>query len=149
MGAWPVVGFMGLDVLALYIAFRVSFRSADAYETVELTALELVFAKVTARGQREVWRFNPSWVRLEQETHEEFGTERVALSRAAKASKSALFSAPSKRPRSRATWPARWPTPAAARASNKIPAGRLAQFRSDGLSFQMHDCERFVRTESR
>jgi uncharacterized membrane protein len=79
MGAWPVAGFMGLDVLALYIAFRVSFRSADAYETVELTALELVFAKVTPRGQREVWRFNPSWVRLEQETHEEFGTERVAL----------------------------------------------------------------------
>jgi uncharacterized membrane protein len=79
LGAWPVVGFMGLDVLALYIAFRINFRSADAYETVELTALELVFAKVTARGQREVWRFNPSWVRLEQETHEEFGTERVAL----------------------------------------------------------------------
>ena len=79
IGAWPVVGFMGLNVLALYIAFKVSFRSADAYETVKLTALELVFEKVTARGQREVWRFNPSWVRLEQEIHEEFGTERVAL----------------------------------------------------------------------
>ena len=79
MGAWPVVGFMGLDVLALYIAFKVNFRSADAYETVEVTALELVLAKVTARGQREVWRFNPSWVRLEQEIDEEFGTERVAL----------------------------------------------------------------------
>jgi len=58
MGAWPVVGFMGLDVLALYIAFKINFRSADAYETVEVTALELVLAKVTARGQREVWRFN-------------------------------------------------------------------------------------------
>jgi uncharacterized membrane protein len=79
LGAWPVIGFMGLDVLAIYIAFRISFRSADAYETVELTALELVFAKVTPLGQREVWRFNPSWVRLEQEIHEEFGTERVAL----------------------------------------------------------------------
>jgi uncharacterized membrane protein len=79
LGAWPVVGFMGLDVLALYIAFKINFRSASAYETVEVTPLELVFAKVSAGGGREVWRFNPNWVRLEQETHEEFGTERVAL----------------------------------------------------------------------
>jgi uncharacterized membrane protein len=79
MGAWPVAGFMGLDVLGLYIAFKVNFRSASAYETVEVTPVELVFAKVSAGGRREVWRFNPSWVRLEQETHEEFGTERVAL----------------------------------------------------------------------
>ena len=78
-GAWQVMGFMGLDVLGLYIAFKISFRSADAYETVDVTPIELVFAKVSPRGQREVWRFNPSWVRLEQETHHEFGTERVAL----------------------------------------------------------------------
>ncbi|MBI1867300.1 MAG: DUF2244 domain-containing protein [Methylocystis sp.] len=79
IGAWPVAGFMGLDVLGLYIAFRANFRSARAYETLDLTPLELVFAKVGARGQRAEWRFNPSWVRLEQKTHAEFGTERVAL----------------------------------------------------------------------
>lgn len=79
IGAWPVAGFMGLDVLALYIAFRVSFRRALAYETVDVTPLELVFAKVGAHGQRREWRFNPSWVRLEKREHEEFGTERVAL----------------------------------------------------------------------
>lgn len=79
MGAWPVAGFMGLDVLALYIAFRASFYSARAYETLNLTPLELEFAKISARGQRAEWRFNPFWVRLEQKTHAEFGTERVAL----------------------------------------------------------------------
>ncbi len=79
MGAWPVAGFMGLDVLALFIAFKINFRSAGAYETVDVTPLELVFQKVSIRGQRKVWRFNPSWVRLEQDVHEEFGTERVAL----------------------------------------------------------------------
>ena len=30
MGAWPVLGFFGLDVLAIYWAFRVNFRSARA-----------------------------------------------------------------------------------------------------------------------
>ncbi|WP_036286290.1 DUF2244 domain-containing protein [Methylocystis sp. ATCC 49242] len=79
MGAWPVAGFMGLDALALYIAFRISFRSAGAYETLDLTALELVFARVDVGGRRREWRFNPSWVRLQQDVHEEFGTQSVAL----------------------------------------------------------------------
>lgn len=79
MGAWPVAGFMGLDALALYVAFEISFRSARVYETLDVTPLELVFAKIGARGQRAEWRFNPCWVRLEQDMHEEFGTERVAL----------------------------------------------------------------------
>lgn len=79
MGAWPVAGFMGFDALALYLAFRISFRAAKSYETLDLTPLELVFAQIGATGQRREWRFNPSWVRLEQTVHEEFGTERVAL----------------------------------------------------------------------
>lgn len=79
MGAWPVAGFMGLDALALWIAFRISFRDARAYETLDVTPLELVFAKVAASGRRREWRFNPSWVRLEQQVHEEFGTLSVAL----------------------------------------------------------------------
>ena len=79
MGAWPVAGFMGLDALALYIAFRISFRDARAYETLAITPLELVFEKVGAGGRRREWRFNPSWVRLEQKVHEEFGTQSVAL----------------------------------------------------------------------
>lgn len=79
MGAWPVAGFMGLDALALYIAFRISFRDARAYETLDVTPLELVFTKVAAGGRRREWRFNPSWVRLEQTVHEEFGTLSVAL----------------------------------------------------------------------
>jgi len=78
-GAWPIAGFFGLDALALYIAFKVSFRSARAYETVDLTPLELVFAQVGASGARREWRFNPSWTRLEEQAHEEFGTERVTL----------------------------------------------------------------------
>ncbi|MGD9544047.1 MAG: DUF2244 domain-containing protein [Methylocystis sp.] len=79
MGAWPVAGFMGLDALGLYLAFRVSYRSARRHETLDLTPLELVFAQIGVCGQRKEWRFNPSWVRLEQTVHEEFGTERVAL----------------------------------------------------------------------
>ena len=79
MGAWPVVGFLGLDVLLLYLAFRANFRAARAYELLRLTSLELLFARVTARGRRQEWRFNPAWVRFERVEHEEFGTQRLSL----------------------------------------------------------------------
>src|SRR5215211_2462263 len=32
LGFWPVAGFFGLDMLALYIAFRVSFRRGQSFE---------------------------------------------------------------------------------------------------------------------
>ena len=79
MGAWPVVGFLGLDVFLIYIAFRANFRAARAYELLRLTSLELLFARISPRGARQEWRFNPLWVRFERIEHEEFGTQRLSL----------------------------------------------------------------------
>ena len=79
MGAWPVAGFMGLDVLLLYLAFQANFRAARAYEHVVVTPLELLLAKVSARGLRREFRFHPAWVRLNKEEHEEFGIQRLSL----------------------------------------------------------------------
>jgi uncharacterized membrane protein len=79
LGAWPVAGFMGLDVALIYFAFRANFRDARAYEDVTLTPLELHLAKVSAKGARADWRFNPSWVRLEKEEDEEFGLQRLSV----------------------------------------------------------------------
>jgi uncharacterized membrane protein len=79
LGAWPVAGFMGLDVALLYIAFKANFRAGQAYEDVHVTPFELLVAKVSPKGQRAEWRFNPAFVRLEREEHEEFGTLRLAL----------------------------------------------------------------------
>ena len=79
MGAWPVAGFMGLDVLLVYLAFKASFRSARAYEDVSITVLDLLLAKVSAKGRRAEWHFNPSWVRLERQEHVEFGVQRLEL----------------------------------------------------------------------
>ncbi len=79
LGAWPVVGFMGLDVLLFWWAFRVNFRDARAYEDVSVTALELKLAKVSLGGERAEWCWNPIWVRLVREEDEDFGLTRVAL----------------------------------------------------------------------
>lgn len=78
-GAWPVVGFLGLDVLLVYAAFKVSYRSAAAYEHVTMTPSALTVRKVSHRGQVAEWTLNPVWVRLQREIHAEFGIERLFL----------------------------------------------------------------------
>lgn len=64
MGAWPVMGFMGLDILLVYIAFRINFRALRVYETVDLTQDALTVTRVAPSGRSRSWRFNPYWVRL-------------------------------------------------------------------------------------
>jgi uncharacterized membrane protein len=79
MGAWPVFGFFGLDVLLVYVAFRANYRAAAAYEDVMVTTSELRVRKVTSRGQVSEWALNPLWSKLECESDEEYGMQRVFL----------------------------------------------------------------------
>jgi uncharacterized membrane protein len=79
LGAWPVFGFFGLDVLLIYWAFRANYRAAAAYEEVTVTPSELRVRKVSHRGKVSEFTLNPLWVKLDRETHEEFGIERLFL----------------------------------------------------------------------
>ena len=79
MGAWPVLGFLGLDVLVVYWAFRVNFRRAAATEEITVTSLELRVRRVSHRGHVVEWVLNPLWVQLDQKVHAEFGIERLYL----------------------------------------------------------------------
>jgi uncharacterized membrane protein len=79
MGAWPVLGFLGLDVLVIYWAFRVNFRRAAATEEITVTPSELRVRRVSHRGHVVEWVLNPLWVQLDQKVHAEFGIERLYL----------------------------------------------------------------------
>jgi uncharacterized membrane protein len=79
LGAWPVFGFFGLDVLLFYWAFRINYRHAAAYEEVSVSPTALKVRKVDHRGAAREWVLNPLWVKLDQESHEEFGIERLFL----------------------------------------------------------------------
>jgi uncharacterized membrane protein len=79
LGAWPVFGFLGLDVLLIYVAFRANFRAARAYEEVTITASELTVRKVSHHGVVREWTLNPLGVQLDRIVHEEFGIERLFL----------------------------------------------------------------------
>ena len=79
MGAWPVLGFFGLDMLAIYWAFRVNFLHARASEEISVTPSELRVRRVSHRGQVVEFVLNPLWVQLDQKTHAEFGIEKLYL----------------------------------------------------------------------
>ena len=44
-----------------------------------VTSSELRVRKVSHRGRVAEWSLNPLWVRLDRDTHEEFGIERLFL----------------------------------------------------------------------
>src|SRR6201998_757426 len=79
MGAWPVFGFFGLDVLGIYWAFRINFRRAQATEEISVTPSELRVRRVSHRGHVAEFVLNPLWVQLDQKIHAEFGIERLYL----------------------------------------------------------------------
>jgi uncharacterized membrane protein len=63
-GAWPVTGFLGLDVLLLYLAFRWNYRAGRCAELIRLDQDGLCVRQVRPDGRTRAWRFEPHWVRV-------------------------------------------------------------------------------------
>jgi uncharacterized membrane protein len=63
-GAWPIAGFLGVDVLLIYLLFRANYRAGRRLEHLELTADRLTVRKVNHYGEEEVATFQPYWLNL-------------------------------------------------------------------------------------
>jgi uncharacterized membrane protein len=55
LGAPPVLPFLGLDVLAIWLALRASFRAAERKERVRVTAEAVTVSREDEKGARVVW----------------------------------------------------------------------------------------------
>jgi uncharacterized membrane protein len=64
IGAWPVIGFFGVDVALVYLAFRLNYRSARQSETLRLAGDAFTVERVSVRGERRKWQFQPFWLRV-------------------------------------------------------------------------------------
>jgi uncharacterized membrane protein len=78
-GAWPVSGFLGLDVLLVYVAFRLNYRAARAREEVSVSRTALDIRKTAPSGRTEEHRFNPFWARFSIARHSEIGITRMQV----------------------------------------------------------------------
>lgn len=64
-GAWPIFGFMGLDVGLLYFFFRLNYRNAQLIETLRLTDDALEVRRRFPDGEELRWSLEPYWLRVE------------------------------------------------------------------------------------
>ena len=93
IGAWPVFGFIGLDAVLIYVAFKVNFHSAKIHESVKLTENMLLVERTQPNGQVSSWQFQPYWLRVVIED----GDSRLILSSHGKSVIIGEFLTPSER----------------------------------------------------
>ena len=66
VGAWPVVGFCGLEFMLLYGAFWLNYRTARAYERLRLSDDGLEICRVRPDGAvAGIWRLPPNWLKVD------------------------------------------------------------------------------------
>ncbi len=63
IGAWPVFGFLGLDIILVYLAFKMNYRSGDMYERLLIVSKKLKIFRSFASGKTQVWELNPYWAK--------------------------------------------------------------------------------------
>ena len=65
MGAWPVAGFCGLEILLVYWGFRMNFREGRRREYLRMTDSGLAVDRVAPDGKRRHMMLEPGWLRVE------------------------------------------------------------------------------------
>ena len=65
VGAWPVFGFLGLDVLLIYLAFKRNYRDATKTEKLWLTKSTLGVEKIYRDKKIQKYEFQTYWIRVE------------------------------------------------------------------------------------
>lgn len=64
IGAWPVFGFMGLDVLLMWWAFRKNFADGKCAEQISITGDEVLLRTFSAKGVVAESLYNRRWLRV-------------------------------------------------------------------------------------
>ncbi len=76
MGAWPVLGFMGLDIWLLWFLFQRNYLDARRRETLVLDDHDLVIRRISPEGEEEQIRLEAYWLKV----HWDEADERLIVS---------------------------------------------------------------------
>ena len=64
MGAWPVIGFMGLEILVVWVAFKMNYGATQRRQHLTATAKELTIENVLPGRNRQITTFQQLGSRL-------------------------------------------------------------------------------------
>jgi uncharacterized membrane protein len=70
IGAWPVMGFMGLDVAIAWWAFRRNFADADRSERIVIDGDQVILTRKFKTAKPRIATFNRRWLRVDLEYDE-------------------------------------------------------------------------------
>ena len=65
LGAWPVFGFIGLDVVLLYYAFKINYRAGEIFETLRMEKESLLVTRNFPSGKKQSWKLESYWAKVE------------------------------------------------------------------------------------
>ena len=65
IGAWPIIGFGGVEFGLFYLMFRLNYRSARISERIRLTPSSLTVERRDLKGDVQRWSFPAFWLRVE------------------------------------------------------------------------------------
>ncbi len=80
-GAWPVAGFAGLEILLLFIAFKLNYRAGRISEHLRLTDAGLEVVKIAASGRRSRILLEPGWLNVRMDDPPDHGSQLVVSTR--------------------------------------------------------------------
>lgn len=62
LGAWPIAAFLAVDVVIVWIAFRINFDRARTSEKIRLTQHSLIVEKSAPGERTRRWAFAPGYL---------------------------------------------------------------------------------------
>lgn len=79
IGAWPVMIFFGVDILLVWLAFKLNYYSAKGWEEITLKKDKVKVSQFKPSGRVVEHSFNPFWTKFIVERHEEYGVMKLML----------------------------------------------------------------------
>jgi len=65
LGAWPVIGFLGLEILVVWAAFKMNYRAAARRQHLTATPEKLKIENVSPAGRTNTTELPTAWVQVE------------------------------------------------------------------------------------
>ena len=92
-----MIGFLGLEILVVWYAFKWNYRSGQLVETVAISPQQVDVTRTDWRGRTTTVRLNGAWIKAELDMQEK-KRERLYLRQHARKLEIGAFMPPSEKP---------------------------------------------------
>ena len=63
MGAWPVIGFLGVEIGLVWFLFKVNYKSSKNFEQISITKNSTLIKKINWRGAIINFTIESPWIK--------------------------------------------------------------------------------------